>query len=301
MGNHRGSNMGHVQYMGKARFEKSINSLIGIINGIQADQIVNQQEIEELQEWCLLQNEHIKNYPFKEIIPLIKNSILDGVLTEEEIEDIHWLCNSYVDSNPYYDAITSDITVLHGIVHGILSDGRINEEELKSLMEWLQDNEHLETLYPYDEIYALTYNVMKDGKIDAEEEKLMKAFFADFIDMSSSANLNKGDLDILKKEMNVQGICAFAPNIILNDKCFSFTGTSSKMKRAEIGDLVTSKGGLFNNNVTNETDFLIVGDEGNPCWVFSCYGRKIEKAISLRKKGKQILIVHEVDFWDAIS
>jgi SH3-like domain-containing protein len=44
----------------------------------------------------------------------------------------------------------------------------------------------------------------------------------------------------------------------------------------------------------------LIGDEGNPCWVFSCYGRKVEKAIQYRKSGLPILIIHENDFWNAI-
>lgn len=47
--------------------------------------------------------------------------------------------------------------------------------------------------------------------------------------------------------------------------------------------------------------FIIWLDEmekGNPCWAYACYGRKIEKAMELRKKGAQILIVHEADFLD---
>jgi len=31
------------------------------------------------------------------------------------------------------------------------------------------------------------------------------------------------------------------------------------------------------------------------------YGRKVEKAIQLRKEGHKIILVHENDFWDAIE
>lgn len=31
-------------------------------------------------------------------------------------------------------------------------------------------------------------------------------------------------------------------------------------------------------------------------WAFSCYGRKVEKAVQLRKDGSQVIIVHENDF-----
>ncbi len=49
------------------------------------------------------------------------------------------------------------------------------------------------------------------------------------------------------------------------------------------------------------TDYLIVGNAGNPCWAYSCYGRKIEQAVDLRKAGGKIKIVNEIDFWDVLE
>ncbi|WP_079908235.1 BRCT domain-containing protein [Paenibacillus sp. 32352] len=289
------------KYMGKAEFEKSLNTLKGLIQGMQADSSLNKQEIEELQHWCLLQTDHINKFPFNELIPMVKEAVSDGFLTDEEVEDINWLCNAYLNENPYFDVVSSDIQVLHGMLHGILSDNQITLEELNQLRDWLNDNSHLESVYPYDEVYSLLHNVLKDGKIDNEEEMLLKAFFADFIDTTTSYNINHGDLLELKKQMNIQGICALGPNIEITDKKFCFTGTSGKMKRSEIAKIITDNGGKYHDNVLKDTNYLIVGDEGNSCWAFSCYGRKIEKAINLRKEGKQIIIVHEVDFWDAVG
>lgn len=56
-----------------------------------------------------------------------------------------------------------------------------------------------------------------------------------------------------------------------------------------------------NNNVTNKTRYLIVGNAGNPCWAYSCYGRKIEDAIERRKKGQNLTIINEIDFWDTVE
>ena len=58
---------------------------------------------------------------------------------------------------------------------------------------------------------------------------------------------------------------------------------------------------LYQNNITNNTSYLIVGNDGNPCWAYSCYGRKVEDAIERRKKGQHLTIVNEVDFWDALA
>lgn len=295
------TDMAYKNFMGKANFERALNSLEGIILGIGADAHINNLEIEELQNWCLLQNDYQRFYPFKEIIPLVRESISDGILTQDEISDISWLCNNYLHSNHYYDSITSDLQNLHGILYGILSDGTINYAELEFLKKWLNDHYHLETMFPYDEVYSLLHTVMEDGELDLNEQRLLTAFFSDFIDASSSYNINAEEMNQLKTEMNISGICALGPNIELEGKMFCFTGVSTQKKRSEIAEIIVNKGGLFNSGITKKTDYLIVGAGGNPCWAFSCYGRKIEQAIELRKQGKNIVIAHEVDFWDTIG
>jgi hypothetical protein len=60
-------------------------------------------------------------------------------------------------------------------------------------------------------------------------------------------------------------------------------------------------GGIPLDSVTEDTDYLIVGDNGNLAWAFSCYGRKVERAVELRKKGHRIAIIHEFDFCDVID
>lgn len=287
--------------MKKAEFEKTFNSLIGILKGMTADNVIDETEIEELQNWCILHYDKKDRSPFNEIIPIIEASIEDGILTDDEIEDILWVCNNYVNKNQYYDIITSKIQELQGILHGIMSDNYVSETELRYLKNWLDENYLLETVYPYDEIYSLVFDVLRDGKIDLGEQLLLKAFFVDFIDTTASYNINKGEYEEYKKNLNISGLCALAPNIEFDNRAFCFTGESRKVKRKDFAEIVQKYNGIFHKNVRMDTNYLVVGDAGNPCWAFSCYGRKVEKAMQLRKKGKDILIVHEVDFWDAIG
>ena len=60
-------------------------------------------------------------------------------------------------------------------------------------------------------------------------------------------------------------------------------------------------GGIPVNNISKKTDYLIIGDNGNPAWAFACYGRKVEKALGLRKEGHTIVLIHEYDFSDIID
>jgi hypothetical protein len=60
-------------------------------------------------------------------------------------------------------------------------------------------------------------------------------------------------------------------------------------------------GGLWHNGLRNDTHYLLVGADANPCWPYACYGRKTEDSVERRKSGQKLLIIHEFDFWDAVE
>lgn len=289
------------QFTFKSELDKAMHTLEGILEGVAIDDDVKVEEVEELSNWCELHWRFRDIHPFNEIIPLLRNALADGILTPLEKIDILWVCSKFKPGNAYYDAITSDIQRLQGLLHGILSDNDINDKEIAGLKEWLNSNEHLSTTYPYDEVYSLVLSVLKDKKIDEGEKKLLKVFFTEFIDTKASLNINQIEIDEIRKSMTIGGICSVCPEIKFKNRTFCFTGASSRTKRTEIAPLIESLGGIYNDNVTKSTDYLVVGNLGNPCWAFACYGRKVEKAMESRKVGQPLLIVHENDFWDAVA
>lgn len=84
------------------------------------------------------------------------------------------------------------------------------------------------------------------------------------------------------------------------ERTFCFTGASSKYTRAEFEGLVRQLGRETLPGVSAKLHYLVIGAEGNPCWAFACYGRKVEKAVALRRKGARVVILHENDFHDAV-
>ncbi|MBP7283870.1 MAG: BRCT domain-containing protein [Leptospiraceae bacterium] len=229
---------------------------------------------------------------------ILKLAIEDKVLSSEEKKDIIWMCNKFKTKNIYYDIITSDIQILQGIFHGIMADGKVSTEEIKGLKSWAFENEHLKGTYPYDELCSLIITILKDGKVDENEEKILKVFFSEFIDIENSKNINLEEINKLKSQITIQGICSLDPEIIIEEKKFCFTGASKKAKRMEFKSIVEEKGGFFFDNIRKDIDYLIIGNAGNPCWAYTCYGRKVEEAKNLRQNGFPIQIVNEIDFWD---
>lgn len=291
------------QFTGKPELHKAINTLKGMVAGITTDHKISEDEINELSHWCLCHSHLIDQHPFNELIPIIKNAYEDGILTSEESDDIVWLCNSFVSDSKkdFYDLVTSSIQFLSGMIHGMLSDGELSDSEIHSLRRWVDANSFLSGCYPFDEIESLLVSILEDGIITEDERNTLKAFLSNFVDLQTSYNLNAPDFEDLRKKYSIEGICAICEHMDIEGTEICFTGQSTKASRNEIAKIITELGGIFKNNPTNKTKYLVVGNNGNPCWALSCYGRKVEDAIKRRKNGQQLLIVNETDFWDAVE
>lgn len=291
------------RFMKKEEMHKSLNSLVGILSGICADGAVDDAEYNELKNWYSLHDYLLNVFPFREILPSIRLALQDDVLDIEEVEGVLWLCHKFLDAHQedlYFDYMTSQIQRLEGMLHGIVSDGIISDIELTNLNNWLNDNDYLAGSYPFDEVYSLLLAAKDDGKFSDDERNMLKAFFATFVDTTESFNIHSEDVAELQKQYSIGGICAVCPEIIIQGKTFCFTGVSKKATRNEIASIIENAGGIYYDRVTADTNYLIVGAGGNPCWAYSCYGRKVEKAMDIRKKGGNIVIVHEYDFWDEL-
>lgn len=284
-----------------AEVHKAINTLRGIVSGIATDTKVTGDEINELVHWCSVHGYLREWHPFSEILPVVENACADGVITEEESKDILWLCTSFASSASYYNAVTSSIQFLSGMIHGIMADGEISDAEIQAIKTWIDANDFLAGTYPFDEINSLLISILADKKIDEEERKALLAFFSNLVEFKNSLNLNEQDYVDLRKEYSVAGICSVCPEIEIEGKTFCFTGESVRGTRKEIYELITRLGGSCRSGVTKKTDYLIVGNSGNPCWAYACYGRKIEEAMALRKAGAHVVIVNETDFWDTVD
>lgn len=288
---------GYVKFTTRARLEKSVNSLLGLVEGIVIDSSVNPSEISFLNLWLSEHSDVCDRHPYNELIPVVETAVADGVLTEDEHDDIIWLCER-LRSTEYFDKTTADLQRLHAMLGGIVSDGQVTEDELRGLSSWLQDHEHLKTCWPYDEIDSLIVGVMKDKRIDPEEQALLKGFFAEFIGVLDDRTITS---PVISQGSTIVGLCAVCPEIEFAATAFCFTGASSRYTRKELSATVQRLGGTVVPNVTQNVKYLIIGADGNPCWAYACYGRKVEKAIELRKAGLRVQLIHENDFHDAIA
>ncbi len=287
------------QFTKRSEADKAIHSLKGILTGISLDGEINSFEVNELFTWTKVHHNLINKNPFREFMLLIQEIGRDGLSNIEIIEDLFWLCQKYENEAIYYNAITSDLQILEGVCHGILSDGIVRNEEIFPFEKWLEEHSHLNTYYPYDEIYSLLSSATSDRVITEEERVRLKAFFYEFVNLTDIKVSEKIEYEI--KDVKISGICTIDPKITFDGSAFCFTGAFERASRSQLKKEIECLGGTFKEGVSKSTDYLIVADNKNPCWAFACYGRKVEAAIALRKTGHHISLIHEYDFWDFVD
>lgn len=286
-------------FTAKSQADKAINSLKGILLGINLDNVVSEKEINELRKWVSTHNNLIQRNPFNEFMTIIEETISNKIPPSETIEDLYWLCQKYEGDHYYYNAVTTDLQTLQGLCHGILADGIVSDKEVYDLNAWLAENDHLNTYYPYDEIRSLLLSIVSDNRIEEEEVIVLKAYFKQFVKLEDAEVQKQIESETL--DVNIAGLCTSEPNVEFTGKTFCVTGVLKRGNRETLQSDIRKLGGIPTDSISKKTDYLIVGDNGNPAWAFSCYGRKVEKALSLRKEGHTITLIHEFDFADIVD
>ena len=243
------------QFASGAEFQKSINTLRGMVAGVKANGNFSSDEAMELAHWCSLHENFEKRPPFNEIIPIVRDAIEDGVIDEEEKQSILWVCDKLTGGfGEYYDDIAFSIQYLNGLVHGMLADGELSDSEILALKKWLGENEFLQGTYPFDELTSLVSVIIADKLITAEERETLMGFLGNIVEFKNSYNLRESDFTKLREKYSVEGICALCPEIEFQGKTFVITGESYHCSRAEMAKTIEDLGGTCRSSVTRKTD-----------------------------------------------
>jgi hypothetical protein len=160
--------------------QKAFNSLIGIVEGIVIDAAVNDREIDVLRQWVGTYQEFRGHQPFAELLPLLEQVLFERRLTEDERQDILWLCEK-LSSADYLDRAQRDLQRLQALLAGIIADDVVSAEELAGLSGWMAEHEHLRRHWPYEEVSAIISRTMVDHRVDPEELESLKQFFSLFV------------------------------------------------------------------------------------------------------------------------
>lgn len=157
---------------------KAIDKLVGIIEGINSDGVINQKEIEQLQCW-LDDNYELKEDPVCfNIFNMMQNILEDNKINESEKELLLDFTNDYLTLHATQLEL---INTLKGIIMGISCDNLINEREAHALKRWLKRHHYLSGIEIFDKIYVLVERVLADNVITIDEQEQLLNIFDEFI------------------------------------------------------------------------------------------------------------------------
>ena len=83
-------------YNHNRRVNRAISELIGMLRGIVADKVITEAETETLAKWMMANTEVLHIWPVKPIAQRLNRIYEDGVVTEEEREDLKGLVNEVI-------------------------------------------------------------------------------------------------------------------------------------------------------------------------------------------------------------
>lgn len=168
------------------------SELLGILNSINYDEIINELEIEKLKNWIEV-NENNEDPRFQEVVKKLNKILEDKIITSEEKKDIVNITEQFYKLNDSFDGVSE----LIGIVEGIVADNIINLKEVEKLLSWMKKNDNLVGTYFYDRLYIVVNDVLKDGDLN-ETEKQQLYILLTFLLKDNSINQR---IEILKDQV----------------------------------------------------------------------------------------------------
>ena len=178
---------------------------------------------------------------------------------------------------------------LLGIVTGMLSDDHLSDDEIRFLDVWLADHSELAGTWPGEVIVATVREVLADGAIEETEREHLKQTLSALIGgtLQTTGATSGGATTLPLDEVG---------QIEIEGHLFCFTGAFHFGTRAACMRAIEKRNGMAVPRVRKDLNYLVIGELASRDWAHTSHGRKIEKAMHFKSKGRPILIIGE-DVW----
>lgn len=187
--------------------------------------------------------------------------------------------------------MTKATLTLLGICTGLVADGKLSDEEIRFLSNWMLDNREVIDHWPGNVIAKRLEQVMADGVITAVErdhllETLKQLTGTDFVATGSASPDSPVAAELVGVTFDNVPL-QFIGNV------FCCTGRFIHGTRNACHQAIEELGGVVSDNMNARVDYLVIGALTQPDWAYQTYGRKIEKAAELRARDGRPQIISE--------
>lgn len=267
------------QYVESPVIRKSISEFYGVLRGFSIDSVITEDEVNYIVKWEQEQARFSQVEDVAKILAALDRILEDGKISVDEILSLQGIVRSYLDlvsTSP----VTLATQILDGILKGITIDGEITEEECKNLQQWLYDNIYLSDHFPFDRTIEIVERILADGVITSEESQEMTALICDMLN----------PVETLKSQVySVEG------------KHICLSGNFAYGQKSDVEEYIVARGGIVDSGVKKTTDILMIGACECQAYSNGTYGTKVKKAMEYNKKGCNIQIIKETDFFTTVK
>lgn len=199
------------------------------------------------------------------------------------------------DINTFNARVVEDrkMDTLIGLSKGLLADGKLVQEEVEFLFNWLVQNKGSNNPV-ITNIENKVIEILHDGIVDKEEAQ-------ELFDILKKLNGDDTEFGEVAKPTNLP-LCSPKPEVEINGSTFLFTGTFNYGTRSQCTKLLVEHGGVAAKSVTKKINYLVIGSYVTDSWAHESFGRKIEKAIEYRDaRASNIKIISENHWLEIIN
>ena len=278
--------------------DKLLNNLIGILDGIMADSIIDDNEVLYLDIWLKESHGGKSDWVLQQLRQMIADILQDGVITEEEKLHLMGAIPNLMDSYHQLPGVDfyseeSDKLLLEGLCKGVLGNHQLSDHEIRYMNWWMKQNSMLRAHYPGKQLYQTVERILADGVITEDERDELQQQLMLFV--GNPFELGAADGVATRLPVSENDIDD------LGDARVCFTGMFLSGTRRVCEELAGELGAIPQSSVTKKLDYLIIGSLSSADWRYTSYGRKIEKAVEYQEQGCPIKIVTEEAWLDYVK
>jgi len=267
--------------------EKAMCGLKGILAGIVADKHLNEKEFLFLDAWLKSQQFLSEDKDVVDILGRVGDILEDGQISEDDLQQMLVRMEQLISAK---DDVTTDVVgrvdELIGFLTGIASDGVLNDEEVNALSDWLDQNETIKETWPAIIIVNRLSNILEDGIVsDEERDDLLLT-----INQVTGANIEEDGITL---EASTEVWEDSIESLTVAGSTFCLTGDFVSGDRNSVDTMLRCMGADTSSSINKNVDYLVIGTLASRDWLYTSHGRKIEKALLLKREGNDITIMTE--------
>ena len=266
---------------------RALHGLRGILSGLVADKRLNEKEFLYLDAWLKSQQYLADDNNVVSLLSKVGDILEDGEVSKDELIELE----NYIEQIlAHKDSGESDriakIAELSGFLTGVASDGVLNDKEIEALSHWLDANAIIRDVWPASVIVDRLLNILEDGLItDEERQDLLET-----IRRVTGADKELADIGFEESTEVWEDII---DSLEFENTCFCLTGDFVIGARSGVDELLRFRASQTSPNVNANVDYLVIGTLASRDWLYTSHGRKIEKALLLKREGNPIKIITE--------